>query len=862
MASYTVDILVALKGAQKLTAFNKQLKETEEISKLVNKNTKLLAKDNELVIRSFNNLNKALKDATANFNAAASGTSIQKKAARELILAEKDLNKELKERERLLQSITLTGQRSSLMPGRSRTLLGQSVTPKGGASGRSRQILREEQELQEALARMDQRDMKLRGQSSPIRPASSIAEDGTGSLLGQSVNIEKSLRERMAIQDKLFQMEIGQTEAAKERTKQLNKQNVELRRMKLENKQSLFTQYSAPIGPGQASPIMQGPQVSMEVQESIMESQRRMRRNNRLLRVRRGRNLQNRMGQARSNAIIGGTFPLLFGQGLGASAFGALGGFEGGRRGGQMGFALSLLGTVVGAQFDKLARSARELGEALRNPIKNVDLLTQKIGQSNTPFGDTVNTLKEFGLEAVAAEVVLDRFNKTFNTNRKSITEVGKESIRFQNELARLGTAITLLVAGPLSKMLSTISDALGAVSMKTVERRTRTAAYDQALEAFFPGKGLTAENTRGAIIDLRTMGRKVDGMTFDQYRKSLEPGLFSGIANESGLGGQTSDIFGKARDFSQERLQALIKERRDFELLTLKNQLEIEKQSLTMRSEDLNVLKRRMDLLKIEEKLKVKGLVDTKIMTAEQQRAHKFAIDKLEIERQISKELLDQAIIMADPIEAALVDLNKEMAKFNDLRFQAVEFAKAFGGAFEESFKGIVKGTMSVQDAFRNMFMRIADHFLDMAAKMVANQFQQGILGLLGNIFNPFSITGGATNTSLSTAQQVGLDNAMYGNTFPAGSFNITRASGGPVKGGTGYLVGERGPEMFTPGVSGMITPNHALGGSTNIVVNVDASGSSVEGDEQGGRELGLVLSAAIESELIKQKRPGGLLA
>ena len=30
------------------------------------------------------------------------------------------------------------------------------------------------------------------------------------------------------------------------------------------------------------------------------------------------------------------------------------------------------------------------------------------------------------------------------------------------------------------------------------------------------------------------------------------------------------------------------------------------------------------------------------------------------------------------------------------------------------------------------------------------------------------------------------------------------------------------------------MITPNNQLGGSTNVVVNVDASGSSVEGDEQ----------------------------
>ena len=66
----------------------------------------------------------------------------------------------------------------------------------------------------------------------------------------------------------------------------------------------------------------------------------------------------------------------------------------------------------------------------------------------------------------------------------------------------------------------------------------------------------------------------------------------------------------------------------------------------------------------------------------------------------------------------------------------------------------------------------------------------------------------------------------------------------------------------MFSPGVSGMITPNHALGGSTNIVVNVDASGSSVEGDEQNSRELGRIISAAIQSELINEKRPGGLLA
>jgi hypothetical protein len=52
---------------------------------------------------------------------------------------------------------------------------------------------------------------------------------------------------------------------------------------------------------------------------------------------------------------------------------------------------------------------------------------------------------------------------------------------------------------------------------------------------------------------------------------------------------------------------------------------------------------------------------------------------------------------------------------------------------------------------------------------------------------------------------------------------FRGARAMGGPVAGGSTYLVGERGPELFTPGTSGSITPNNALGGGTSITVNVN---------------------------------------
>lgn len=44
-------------------------------------------------------------------------------------------------------------------------------------------------------------------------------------------------------------------------------------------------------------------------------------------------------------------------------------------------------------------------------------------------------------------------------------------------------------------------------------------------------------------------------------------------------------------------------------------------------------------------------------------------------------------------------------------------------------------------------------------------------------------------------------------------------RAAGGPVDGGGTYLVGEKGPELFTPNTGGQITPNHQLGGMGSSV-------------------------------------------
>ena len=79
--------------------------------------------------------------------------------------------------------------------------------------------------------------------------------------------------------------------------------------------------------------------------------------------------------------------------------------------------------------------------------------------------------------------------------------------------------------------------------------------------------------------------------------------------------------------------------------------------------------------------------------------------------------------------------------------------------------------------------------------------------------------------------------------------NFGGKRAGGGPVASGSSYLVGEMGPELFTPSSGGgRITPNDALGGNTyNITVNA------------GMGTNGAALGAQIVSAIKKFERTSG---
>ena len=212
--------------------------------------------------------------------------------------------------------------------------------------------------------------------------------------------------------------------------------------------------------------------------------------------------------------------------------------------------------------------------------------------------------------------------------------------------------------------------------------------------------------------------------------------------------------------------------------------------------------------------------------------------------------------------LQAETDAVKQELAKLTDPINMITTAAAGIGDAFATSFKGVISGSMTAKEALGSFFKSVADMFLDMAAQIITEWIKLTILNTILSLF-----PGGGGGGGLGSSQFKPGGSAQMVPSLPniknySGAFKA-RAKGGPVSSGQTYMVGERGPELFVPGRSGTIVANDKMGGgNTNVVVNVDAKGSSVEGDDQGANQLGRVISAAVQSELIKQQRPGGILA
>ena len=291
---------------------------------------------------------------------------------------------------------------------------------------------------------------------------------------------------------------------------------------------------------------------------------------------------------------------------------------------------------------------------------------------------------------------------------------------------------------------------------------------------------------------------------------------LFTG-GSERVTGLRRRQILGEAKTSTDKEVMNLVAER---ETASRKRKAEIDEEIIAlMLSKKENKKNLDLEKLRAEQYREItKSVTDKNLFLNEsislgtreaqiQEKLREFDRKALQFDKEINQQKRDQ-------FENAL-RLQQELERVNNL-YQGI--ANTVQSGLVDAIEGAINGTKTLGEVARSVFGAIQRQLIDFAA----TSFLRAIPGI-GGFF----------------------------------------ANGGVTKPNKSYIVGERGPELFTPGITGRVTPNHELGGSsTNVVVNVDASGSSVEGDEQRGRELGRLISVAVQSELLEQKRPGGLLA
>ena len=211
--------------------------------------------------------------------------------------------------------------------------------------------------------------------------------------------------------------------------------------------------------------------------------------------------LGKRATDALSSGLIGGGFPLLFGQGPGAAAGGLVGGLGGGALGGGFGFGASIVGTILGSVVDEALNKGKALAAALDDPIGKFSELQQAALLSSSAVEKNISALIEQGRNAEAAALIqLDiaqRFGDTgeLDNLRSAYDDLGRA-------FSQLSVITAKYVAGPLSDFISKLASSFQAFSSKglfnerlagaSTEVQTEARARVRSAAAELSGSGLS----------------------------------------------------------------------------------------------------------------------------------------------------------------------------------------------------------------------------------------------------------------------------------------------------------------------------------------------------------------------------------
>ena len=181
-----------------------------------------------------------------------------------------------------------------------------------------------------------------------------------------------------------------------------------------------------------------------------------------------------------SSGLIGGAFPLLFGQGGGAAIGGGIGGFAGGLAGGQMGFALSLVGTQFGAFADQIVSGGATLGQALNPLTADIEALATAAGFAGTETGVAIQAIEQLGTQQQVLEAATALLAATVgNEGVDALANFGANTADLGREFARAMTLMQTAAArlfqsipGMIANVIRDANDLQAGLKLDTPEAK------------------------------------------------------------------------------------------------------------------------------------------------------------------------------------------------------------------------------------------------------------------------------------------------------------------------------------------------------------------------------------------------------
>ena len=447
MADYGVNIAVAVKNSQAVTQLSNKLKNTATRIEEVNSHfNTLFNMTGKVLPGSIANFNKALGDAAKNLNDVALSTDEAVTAAREFVEAQNAANAALRERDRLVKQIRREGETVREQPFGAAGVAGGPQLPPGFDPVLGRQRAIAQMVMLETAADVKVADAKREY----MLKLNEIKLDLDRKARNAEINnIIKEFELENELQDMLFERAIAKDkeegrvfmeQLGFKTTKELDAiAEVDKARKKSAREALMLVGQTSPIGGAENIPGSPAAKAKDEREQKFLRDKF---------------NRDQRLRSATSSALIGGAFPLLFGQGLGAAGGGLLGGFGGGMIGGEFGFGLSLVGTQVGSTIDQLAQKAIDLGRALDPLTADTEAVLAAVGKADTEFALLVKELEAAGRTAEALQLVTNELKKVVGEDGVEAIELFSAGIRgLQNDFTVFITQVAAVVAEAINTL-------------------------------------------------------------------------------------------------------------------------------------------------------------------------------------------------------------------------------------------------------------------------------------------------------------------------------------------------------------------------------------------------------------------------